>query len=277
MTILLVDIASYQGGLRLADVRRAGFHAVNFKTSHGLALGPAKLPYGELSEPRKLRVGTVHPNVAGLAAEAKSLGLGVGTFHWLVGNHPGFDQANHAYAQLRELGLDMGAAHTVDVEEQADADTEDPPNWYTVSDYVHRMQQLLHRPVMIYTGDWWWTAPGRGWDGATLTPYLMAAPNDGYPGTYPGDTSPKWRAGYGGWTNLSVMQYAVEPLRFPDGTAGRIKVSKSAVRDDAVWDVLTGEGQSMTGFTSAEVAAALRAALGPRAAEVGRLLTGGQP
>jgi hypothetical protein len=109
MAYYTLDIASYQGELRTADVTRAGFHGVNLKTSHGL---------GQKA---------VHPDVA-----------------------------------------------------------------------------------------------------------------DGYPGHYPGDTSSHWNAGYGGWSTLAVMQYAVEPLTFPDGTTGTIKVSKSAVRDTAVWQALTG-------------------------------------
>jgi hypothetical protein len=217
----LLDIASYQGPLALADVVRAGFTAVNLKTSHGLGKT------------------TVHPKVATYVAEAKALKLGISTFHWLIGNETGAKQAEHAYARLVDLGLDRTAAHVVDVEEQDDADAEAAPTRDVVRDYVTVMQRLLRRPIMLYTGDWWWNAAGRWWNGAAMTPYLMAAPNDGYPGSYPGDASPKWSAGYGGWVNLSCMQYAVEPLFFPDGSKGGIDVSKSVIRDPAVWKSLT--------------------------------------
>lgn len=217
MTEYLLDIASYQGDLALADVQRAGFSAVNLKISHGL---------GDRS---------VHPNLAGYVTGARQLGLGISTFHYLTAEASGAAQATYAYKRLLELGLVDGTAHQVDVES-----TTSPPTWEIVADYVATMQALLGRPIVIYTGDWFWTAPGRNWNGADLTPYLWAAPNDGYPGHYPGDTSPQWQAGYGGWLTLAVMQYAVAPLTFPDGTTGTIKVSKSAIRDPQVWAVLTG-------------------------------------
>jgi hypothetical protein len=102
------------------------------------------------------------------------------------------------------------------------------------------MAAFLGRTVFVYSADWRWES---AWSGAEMSPYLWAAPNEGYPGHYPGDgDAAAWQAGYGGWPALSVMQYAVEPLRYPDGTSGSINVSKSAVRDPAVWEALTGGG-----------------------------------
>lgn len=224
MTRYLLDIASYQGGLKLADVQRAEFTVVNFKLSHGMGTSH------------------VHPNLAALVAEAKSRKLGIGTFHWLTGDASGAAQADYAYSRLNgPLGLTSGTMHTVDVEEQTGSDdSEKAPTWQHISDYVKRMQTLLRRPIMLYTGDWWWTAPGRGWDGHSLTPYLMAAPNAGYLGSYPGDSSAHWRAGYGGWSNLSAMQYSDDqPLLFPGGGKGTINVSKSVIRDEKIWTALT--------------------------------------
>ena len=261
MTRYLADHAAYQGALTPADYQRAEFHGINFKISHGL---------GQTS---------VHPKIVQHVADAKARKLGIGSFHWLIGNHTGTAQADYAYARMVALGIEHGTAHTVDVEEQADADDETPPTWAHVRDYITRMRQLLGRPVALYTGDWWWTTPGRNWNGASLTPYLWAAPNDGYPGHYPGDTSPHWSTtrsstpnGYGGWTTLAVMQYAVAPLTFPDGTRGTVKVSKSALRDETVWRALTGEDQPMTDQDLADL---LSAALGGRARPVGQALQGG--
>ena len=64
----------------------------------------------------------------------------------------------------------------------------------------------------MYTGDWWWNIPARRWNGASLTPYLWAAPSVGYLSTYPGDQSPYWKADYGGWSERCVLQYAVGPI-----------------------------------------------------------------
>lgn len=63
-------------------------------------------------------------------------------------------------------------AHQVDCE-----DTQNPATWPTWRDYVSAMQDARRRHVLAYTGDWWWKP--RGWNGASLTPYLMAAPNAG--------------------------------------------------------------------------------------------------
>jgi hypothetical protein len=230
VTRYLLDVASYQGDLRAEDVQRAGFTAVNLKVSHGLS--------------RK----SVHPDITGWVDQARALGLGVCTFHYFTADAPGTDQAEYAYARLAELGLTYGTAHQVDVESAP------APGIAEVRAYLERMTQLLGRPIALYTGDWWWTAR-KGWDVHDLSPYLWAAPNVGYVGSYPGDESGRWTAGYGGWPALSVMQYAVGPLAFPDATRGTIDVSKSAIRDETVWRDLT-QGRPGMSFAPASLSAA---------------------
>lgn len=224
MTRYIADYASYQGALTVADLHRAEFDVVNFKTSHGLGTK------------------SVHPRINAEVASARTLGLGIGTFHWLIGNYSGTDQANYAFGRLSLLSLTQGTMHTVDVEEVTGPDdAEDAPTREVVRDYVSRMYALLGRPIMIYTGDWWWQP--KGWNGYSLSPFLMAAPNAGYmpDKRYPGAASEHWRAGYGGWADLSCMQYAVDTLIYPDG-GGRstVEVSKAAMRDEGVWASLTG-------------------------------------
>jgi hypothetical protein len=210
VTLYLLDIASYQGDLKLTDVQAAGFTLVNFKISHGTGLK------------------SVHPDLDALVAQARELGLGISTFHWLESGATGRDQAQHAIERMRRLGLDeTGHAHVCDCEDDA---TE--AQW---RDYTDEMQGHLDRRIVTYSGDWWWDDPSRGWDGASRTPYLHAAPNSGYPGSYPGDDSGQWNAGYGGWPELSLMQYAVKPL-----PGGSIDVSMSAIRDPMVWHRLCG-------------------------------------
>lgn len=207
MTLHLLDVASYQTGLRLEDVKAAGFRAVKFKLSHGVTLKAV---------------------MAGLPAwvdRARTLGLGVSTFHYLTDDASGSAQAAWAYRQLTQIGGPQHIAHEVDCE--ADA------TWQVLRDYVAAFQDMLGRRVAVYTGRWWWQP--RGWNGANLTPYLSAAPNVGYLSGYPGDDSPHWTAGYGGWPRLSVLQYAVAPL-----PGGSVEVSKSAIRDLTVWAGLTG-------------------------------------
>lgn len=207
MTMHLLDVAQWQGSLKPADVKAAGFTAVNLKTSHGLGTK------------------SVHPELTRWVLEARGLGLGICTFHFLTDEAPGDAQAEHAYRRLTALGLTTGTAHQLDMESTP------KPALSSVRGYLSRMTALLGRPIALYTGDWWW--PGN-WDVHDLAPYLWAAPNAGYLPGYPGDRSAHWAAGYGGWPLLSVMQYGVKPL--PGGT---IDVSKSAIRDDTVWRDLT--------------------------------------
>lgn len=205
MTQYLADVASYQGTLTVGQLQAAGFSIVNLKVSHGLT--------------RK----AVHPDVTGWVGRARAAGMGLSTFHWLTADATGADQAEFAYAQIAGLGLLYGTAHFVDVE------ADPKPSLTVVRDYLARMSQLLGRPVGLYTGDWWWPS---GWDVHAEAPYLMAAPNRGYLSGYPGDSSADWQAGYGGWSVLSVMQYAV-------GSVAGTDVSKAAVRDPAAWHDLT--------------------------------------
>lgn len=210
MTQFLVDIASYQHNrpdpLRLDVVQQKGFSLVNIKTTEG----------------------THYTFTAGrlYADKARSLSMGISTFHYLTNEASGSAQADFAWKQIVNLGGPQGIAHECDCETNA--------TQAIYRDYVKAMQDRLGRHIMTYSGDWWWQP--RGWTGADLTPYYTAAPNAGYLGSYPGDASPHWHAGYGGWDNLSMMQYAVSAIT----GAGGGDLSKSAIRDRAVWSALTG-------------------------------------
>lgn len=212
MTLRIVDVSKYQieraNPLTLVAAQRAGFGAVNIALDRGRA--------------QDVLSGWA-PQVA---AEARSLGMGISTYRWLDNRLTGALSARRAYDRIVSLGGPNGIAHAVDVEDNAPEQT--------VRDYVTEMTRLLGRPIALYTGDWWWTAKSRGWSMASIAPYLWAAPNVGYLGTYPGDESPHWNAGYGGWPTLTVMQYAVAPL------PGTGDCSLSAVRDMAAWSILTG-------------------------------------
>jgi len=211
VTIYIADIASYQQGLTADDLLGAGFTAVNVKVSHGLTQKSVHVVAGEwLNDPR----------------------FQISTFHWLDGTASGAMQAGYAYMRMAEMmpvARMRQCAHVVDVESAVK-----PPTELIWRDYCVTMAQLLGRPIVTYTGDWWWAKYASGWGRAPgVTPWLWSAPNDGYMRMYPGDNSPHWRAGYGGWAQMAVMQYAVEPV------AG-IRVSMSAVRSMEVWDAMRG-------------------------------------
>lgn len=205
-TSYLIDLASHQEGIDLVAAKAAGVSVVNIKTSEG-----ASYTWSRAKE---------------YADWAHQLDLGVMSFHWVDSSTDGITQARRAFDLHQYIGA---SAHQADIE--------DDSSWQQTADYVNEFQRLLGRKVLLYTGDWWWQP--RGWPGATLTPFLMAAPNDGYPGSYPGDTSSMWNAGYGGWDRLSAMQFAVSPI---PGFAGN--VSRTMIKND-VWNVLSG-GEDMT-------------------------------
>jgi hypothetical protein len=200
----LADVAAYQKGLTLAQLRTAGFSIINLKVSHGLTRT------------------SVAADVTTWAQQVRTAKLGLSTFHYLNNSATGATQASYAFARMKELGPTTDMAHAVDCEDDA---TET-----VYRDYVTTMTKLLGRAITTYTGDWWWQARSRGWTGTT--PWLHAAPNTGYLNTYPGDTSNHWKAGYGGWSQLAVMQYAVNPV------AG-IPVSMSAIKDPATWKAMS--------------------------------------
>lgn len=220
MTLYVVDVSKYQversNPLNLATALAAGFGGVNIALDRG-------------------RAEDVLPTWAlGYATAARALGMEVSTYRWLDNRLSGAASARRAYDRMVALGGPDGMAHAVDCEDNA---TE-----AVVRDYVTVMTSLLGRPIALYTGDWWWMAPGRKWSMAEAAPYLWAAPNVGYPGAYPGDDSPMWTAGYAGWPVLTAMQYAVKPL------AGTGDCSLTAVRDMAAWRALTGR-TSVSGYT----------------------------
>jgi hypothetical protein len=211
MTIYIVDVAKYQverpDPLDLQQAVLEGFSVVNIKVSGGNHY--------------------VSPDWAKTYAEkARGLGMGVCTFHWLDNTASGAQQADIAYQRITEIDDPKYVAHQVDCE-----DTKRPATWRIWRDYVNAMQDKLGRNVLAYTGDWYWN---ESWNGVSLTPYLWAAPNDGYLATYPGDSSRHWIADYGGWAELSIMQYAVSPI------SGTGNCSKSAIRDYSVWRSTSG-------------------------------------
>lgn len=211
MTLFITDVSRYQverpDALDLAKAKAVGIGAVNIALDRGQredVLSPWALEYAE---------------------GARSLDLGISTYRWLDNRLSGHESALRAVARMRELGGPHGMAHVVDCEDNA---TET-----ILRDYLSAVQDMLQRPVAVYTGAWWWSP--RGWRVSDLTPLLWAAPGTGYPGTYPGDESRLWQAGYGGWPVLSAMQYAVAPL------PGTGPCSLSAIRDPSIWAALTGE------------------------------------
>lgn len=209
MTLFIADIASYQQGLSLAEIRAAGYGGINLKISHG---------DGQRA---------VHPDVKTFAADTS---MRHSTFHWLTGDASGAAQASYAYARMSELGLTR-APHTVDVEAGKEAVGGEPTE-AIYREYLKIMTQLLKRPIITYSGDWY--AESRPWLRASAeSPWLWSAPTVGYLPAYPGDEDAAWENGYGGWVALAVMQYRVSAV-------GGIALSQSACRSERLWQAMGG-------------------------------------
>lgn len=204
-TLYFIDLASpYQDGIDLAAAKAGGIDAVNIKVTEG--------------------IGYENPRYLQWATEAKSLGLGISFFHWLDSSGSGEEQANAFISAVMSTGI---TDYCVMV------DCEDDANYNTLVSFISVVKSVTDRDVALYSADWWWVP--RGWDGVSLSPYLVAAPNDGYLTDYPGDDSPQWRAGYGGWSELSGLQFAVSP-----GPGTTKNTSKTRIRA-AAWAALTGK------------------------------------
>lgn len=214
MTLHIFDLSRYQVEQPVPlDVKRmydSGFRVMNVGASGGGFVRDAM-------------------QRAQYVSKARSLGMGISTYHYLTGEVEGDVQAKLAHSRMVELGGPDDMVHVVDVE--AGPPKYVAPTYETWRSYTGWMQDKLGRRIVAYTGDWFWRP--RDWFGYGVTPYLWAAPNVGYLPDYPGDDSLHWMAGYGGWANLAVMQYSVKKLF-------GINVSVSAIRDSTLWTALTG-------------------------------------
>lgn len=225
MTDFISDIARWQRDLPLSQLVKAGFGAVNIKTSEGLTCGAALYPDQADDVAR--------------AREARAEKLRLCTFHWLNNTASGAAQAQLAFSRIKLMGGPAGMAHSVDCEDNKGK----PATWQIWADYVTTMTKLMGRPIFSYTGDWWWADHFAKKVGSTFTPYLWAAPADGgYPGSYPGDDAPQWAwpKSVGGWTELSAMQYSDDKPPYGTGVTTTVKISKTAIRDRAVWKAVAG-------------------------------------
>jgi GH25 family lysozyme M1 (1,4-beta-N-acetylmuramidase) len=202
-----VDVhARYQGGLDVGLLARQGYSFLATKLSQGLAV----------------------PTVDGFTAaqfKARALlwleqthaaGMVPGAYHWVDASGSGAAQARFFYGLVKEAGGPDGMLIQLDNEDNA--------TWQVTRDWASEWQQLSGgHPWLMYTGGWWWRP--RGWDGATLTPYLwesryLSADADtvaddpaAFASRIPADW---WRLpdpsrpgvyGYGGWSRATMFQF----------------------------------------------------------------------
>lgn len=219
-----VDIAgSYQAGFSVASAKAAGCKFVVAKISEGTTNG-----------------GVNWDNVNWSWAQtwlnnARDLGITPGGYHALR-NGNGAAQAELFYSRVSRW---LDGPFLVQLDNEFDAD------WATTQAWAARWEQLSGgKPWAMYSGAWWWGP--RGWNGASLTPYLWhsrylwdSSTNLAMAGTpsqlYPLVAASWWTPGYGNWSRASILQYTSR------GTIGGItaNVDLNGV-DDAVLSTLAG-------------------------------------
>lgn len=184
-----VDVhGGYQAGLDFGLLRRQGYTFAAVKASQGTAF--------------------VGPQFATWIRAGRAAGLIMGAYHWIVRGDAAA-QCDHFLDVLKSVGGPNGLLVQLDCEDTA--------TWADVQAWVKRWNERTdHHPFAIYTGKWWWNAPGRQWNGASLTPYLWdshytKADADGVaddPAAVAAQIPAAWwTPQYGGWKSATILQY----------------------------------------------------------------------
>lgn len=191
MPVWLVDISNWQAGIAIEEIAREGFSACVVKATEGTT-------YRD-------------PQYDGWIPRIIATGMIPGAYHYLRNSDP-VAQARAFHGRVAAHGGPQGWLIQLDNEEDA--------TWEVTAGWVAEWNRLTGRhPFLMYTGAWWWRP--RGWNGASLTPYLWHSSyvsGEGYasdlytrvPGSW-------WTPGYGGWSQATILQFSSSGL-----VAGRL-------------------------------------------------------
>jgi hypothetical protein len=172
----------------------------------------------------KLTEGTTYidPYAAGNLEWARNQGIKLTGGYHFIRNGNGAGQADFFIAQAQRLfGQDLaGRMWQLDCESDASYDD--------IKAFKQRWDDRTGgAKILFYTGDWW--LQPKGWNVAALGFVgLWAAPNRGYFGRANNlRPATDWRAGYGGFDKLTVLQYdarsAIGDTNMYDGTLAQLQ------------------------------------------------------
>jgi Glycosyl hydrolases family 25 len=197
--IWVADISNWQGGIDASQIVREGYAAVVCKASEGTTF--------------------TDPDFVSWVNQIRSANGIPGAYHYIrAGNGAG--QAHHFLDCLSKVGGPSGMIIQLDVE----ADS----SWQDIQDFSNTWNaETGNHKFLIYTGQWWWGP--RGWNGASITPYLwhshyVSGPADFGSAMYGRVDQSWWTPGYGGWSTATMLQFTSQAL-----VAGQ-KVDVSAFR-----------------------------------------------
>jgi len=179
--MLLLDISNHQRGLDIDEAVAGGFSAVLMKATEGTTFKDASFD--------------------SFAEGVLASGAVPGAYHYLRSGS-GSAQADAFFSRVQDHGGPNGWLAACDNESDAD--------WWTTRDFFSRWSELTGgHPLFMYSGAWWWST--RGWDGASLTPYLWTSRYVSGSGTasslYAAVPSSWWTPGYGGWGSATLLQF----------------------------------------------------------------------
>jgi len=182
MTTWLIDISNHQGAFDVGRAVSEGYSVVWMKATEGTSF-------------RDGRFDT-------FAAQTIAAGALPGAYHYLRSGS-GRSQCEAFYGRLVDHGGPGGWLAACDNE--ADA------GWQTTVDFFARWRELAgDHPLFMYSGNWWWGS--RGWNGASLTPYLWDSryvSGSGLgPSLYGKVPGSWWSPRYGGWGNVTILQFS---------------------------------------------------------------------
>lgn len=189
--LLGVDVhTEYQAGLNIEQLAREGMSFVVVKATQSAGGYVAPAAFDDWIR------------------RTRAAGMIPGAYHWLDSSDP-VRQADVFLARLAPVGGPDGLLLQIDCE-----DTKNPATAEHLRRFVDQMNRRTGgHPLLLYTGQWWWSPRMGGFDAAVLGLKLW---HSRYVG--PTHASPSrlvesvlsswWTPGYGGWSEATILQYS---------------------------------------------------------------------
>lgn len=186
MPTWLIDISNHQGSFDVARAVSEGYSGVWMKATEGVGWEDWTF---DVFAPKVIAAGAIP-----------------GAYHYLRAGS-GREQCDEFYAKIRKWGGPDGWLVACDNEVDA--------TWQTTVDFFARWRELAgDHPMFMYSGNWWWGS--RGWNGASLTPYLWdsryTSGSDYGSNLYGQVPESWWSSRYGGWGTVTVLQFSSSGL-----------------------------------------------------------------
>jgi len=186
----------YQAGLNIEILPGQGYTFLATKASQGVEVPSVGITAAQFTS-----------RMLAWVDRTRTAGMTPGLYHWVNNAAGGAAQARFFHALVVKAGGPEGMLIQLDNEDNA--------TWEITRDWAAEWEQLTGgHPWLMYTGGWWWRP--RGWNGASLTPYLWdshyltadldTAPDDpaAFAARIPADW---WNPGYGNWPSATFLQF----------------------------------------------------------------------